>query len=96
MKFSVCVKFKIKPTAWESFLPLMKENAKASLRYEEGCLQFDVCSDGDSPFEVFLYEIYTSEEAFADHLKTTHFLDFDSDTRDMVEEKLVNTYRTVD
>lgn len=95
MRFAVCVQFRIKPDAWDRFLPLMEENAKNSLAKEEGCLHFDVCSDAERPFEVFLYEIYASPEAFSEHLASDHFRQFDKDVEAMIAEKKVQTYRTV-
>ena len=59
--YAVCVTFQIAEGAMADFLPLMLENAAASLKGEPGCHQFDVCRDGD---EVFLYELYTDAAAF--------------------------------
>lgn len=95
MKFAVCVTFKIKPEHWDEFLPLMQANAACSLEREEDCLQFDVCRDEARAFEVFLYEIYASPEAFEGHLQSAHFKDFDSKVSGMIEEKNVKTYSIV-
>lgn len=45
----------------------------AAVRQEPGNLQFIVYSSHDDPDDLLLYEIYTSEEAFAAHRQTEHF-----------------------
>ncbi|GAA0780485.1 antibiotic biosynthesis monooxygenase [Roseibium denhamense] len=93
--FVVTVTFQLKPGQKKVFLPLMTENAEASLREEPGCRQFDVCTDPDRPEEVFLYEIYDDAAAFQVHLETEHFLAFDRKIAGMVADKSVKTYRKV-
>lgn len=95
MAFAVCVTFRIKPESLDAFLPLMNENASTSLRDEEGCWRFDVCTDDGRAGEVFLYEIYTSSDAFQIHLASEHFLKFDSQVKDMIADKQVKTFKTV-
>jgi len=43
--------------------------------------------------QVVLYEIYDDRAAFAAHLKTPHFAEFDAATRSLVAEKSVAEYR---
>jgi len=93
MSFAVCVTFTIKPEHHSKFLQLVRENAKISLRSEAGCKQFYVCCNEEYHKEVFLYEIYSSPEAFNCHLKTKHYLDFDEKTIHMASSKHVRTYR---
>ncbi|PRY20930.1 quinol monooxygenase YgiN [Aliiruegeria haliotis] len=93
--FAVTVIFRTAPGAMEAFLPLMRANAATSLAEEPGCRVFDVCTDPSRPDEVFLYEIYDSEEAFQIHLKSAHFLEFDASVAAMVVKKTVATYREV-
>lgn len=93
--FVVVVVFHLHPGTTTTFLPLMYENAAASLREEEGCHQFDVATDPERPDEVFLYELYSDEGAFANHLKASHFLQFNAATIDMIAGKTVTTYRNV-
>jgi quinol monooxygenase YgiN len=95
MKFAVVVTFKIFAHQYEEFLRLMYKNAASSLELEEGCLQFDVCIDEACPNEVFLYEIYTSPDAFSLHLKSHHFIEFDDKVSSMIQDKTVKTFRTV-
>ena len=87
--YAVCVTFLIKAGQMEAFLPLMLENAAASLRNEPGCHQFDVCREGD---EVFLYELYDDRAAFEAHMQTPHFLSFDGAVASLVAEKTAKTF----
>lgn len=89
--FCVCVTFAVRHEAMPAFTDLVGKQARESLK-EPGCRVFDVWSDPARSGMVFLYEIYDSEAAFADHLKTEHFAAFDAATRDMVDEKAVLTW----
>lgn len=93
--YAVVVKFEIRPDAMAEFMPLMIENARASLREEEGCHQFDVCTDDQRPNEVFLYEIYSDASAFEAHKVTPHFRKFDTTTTAMIVSKSVQTFARV-
>ena len=95
VKFAVTVLFEIELDRMSDFMPLMLENARTSLREEEGCLQFDVCTDQERPGEVCLYEVYSSQGAFSKHLASAHFKAFDAAAREMIKGKEIKTYRTV-
>lgn len=91
--FVVVVHFQLKPGAAGRFMPLVIENARVTMEREPACRQFDVCVADGSDEKVLLYEIYLSQEAFQAHLKMPHFVKFDSDVKDLVAGKVVNTYR---
>ena len=93
--YAVVVSFTLKPGAAKTFMPLMYENAQASLRDEPGCHQFDVATNVDTPDEVFLYELYTDASAFESHLTTPHFISFDAAAADFIATKTVSTYNKV-
>jgi autoinducer 2-degrading protein len=94
--YVVTVEFHIRPPHFAAFLPLMRENAQASLRIEPGCRQFDVCTDPARPSSLFLYEVYDDRSAFEAHLASEHFTRFDAAVRDMVAGKLVRTLQRVE
>lgn len=73
----------------EDFLPMMIRNAKDSLHIEEGCLQFDVLKVENDPSQIWLYEIYTNDDAFTQHCRMPHFLRFDAESTLLVERKTV-------
>ena len=89
--YVIIVDFEIKPDRVANFLPLMQENAAASVRDEPGCHQFDVCRDPDAPHRIFLYETYDDHAAFEAHLASSHFRNFDTATADMIVSKDVRT-----
>lgn len=93
--FAVTVTFRVEADQMERFLPLVIDNAQASLAHEPGCRQFDVCTGPDQPDVVFLYEIYDSADAFAAHLETDHFQAFDLATAGMFASKTVGTFAEV-
>src|SRR5438309_89185 len=62
--YVVSVEFEIRPDAFAAFKKLTVENARASVRDEPGCRQFDVCAPVDGAPRVVLYEIYDDEGAF--------------------------------
>lgn len=90
--YAVTVTFRIEPSKMEAFLPLMLNNARMSRDSEVGCLQFDVCREGD---EIFLYELYTDRAAFDLHLASDHFKSFDAAVGDMIASKEVRLFDEV-
>ena len=85
--FVVTVDFLIKAEHCTDFMAAMKTNASASLRNEDGCLQFDVCQDPVDRRRIFLYEVYGDAEAFEHHLRTDHFLEFNTAVTDWTLSK---------
>ena len=93
--FAVTVTFDIAPGQMPRFLPRMQMNAATSLREEEGCHQFDVCTDPDRPDQLFLYELYTDQAAFKAHLASDHYKAFDAEVADLVIAKDVRLFSEV-
>ena len=91
--YLITVEFEIDPDRLEAFLPLMTDNAAASVRDEPGCRQFDVCQDPGAPNRIFLYEIYDDRAAFEAHLEAPHFKRFDAAVGAMVTAKTVRALR---
>lgn len=87
--YVITVDFEIDATHLDAFLPLMVQNAAASVRDEPGCRQFEVCQDPDKPTRMFLYEVYDDRAAFDTHLATPHFTAFDEATTGMIISKTV-------
>lgn len=71
--YCIIVKTQLKPGQREAFLAAMLPNAEASVRDEPGCHVFDVLEDRDNPELFHLYEIYTDEQALAEHKTTAHY-----------------------
>ena len=86
------VMIKIKPNCIAEFMPLIKNQAKNSLKNEPSCKRFDVCLRKDEPDSVFLYEVYESQEALDFHRSTEYFAKYSADTENLLEEKVVTIY----
>jgi quinol monooxygenase YgiN len=89
---AVTVRFTVKPGREAAFLARVMRQAADTLEHEPECRQFDVCRAVDDPRCVFLYEIYTDDTAFAGHLGSAHFLAFDRETRDWIDEKVAGRW----
>ena len=88
----VTVEFMIRRGFADPFLKRLAAQAAESLQ-EPGCSQFDVCVDPSDDHRVFLYEVDMNREAFATHLASEHFKDFDAATRPWVGSKTVAQWR---
>jgi quinol monooxygenase YgiN len=87
---AVTVTFRLHPGGALRFGPLLRENARASMTHEPGCLRFDIClPEGGDGHEIFLYELYIDRAAFDSHLASDHFRNFDTATRGIVSEKRI-------
>ena len=90
--YVIAVIFLIRDGHEAQFLTRVEHQAEDSLAREDGCLQFDVCTDPADPKRIFLYEIYRDEAAFQHHLETAHFKDFDATVADWVASKSVEAW----
>ena len=88
-RYVIAVDFVLHPGSMQKFMPLMLDNAEKSRNLEPGCDRFDVFVPAGETDRVFLYEVYKDEAAFAAHLKTDHFLQFDAATRAIIKERKV-------
>jgi quinol monooxygenase YgiN len=88
-RFVIYVEFNLHENAAEKFMPLMLANARTSLDAEPGCERFDVLHVHGRPHQVVLYEIYRDREAFKEHLKSRHYLEFNDASAALVREKKV-------
>ena len=70
--FAIFATIKIKPDQRDRFLAAIKDTANRSVRDEPGCVRFDVFQDDGEENRYLLYEVYTDEAAFQDHLATPH------------------------
>jgi len=90
--FVVTVDFEVEGKEVEVFLERVRRQARDSLQKEAGCHRFDVCESAARPGRVFLYELYDDADAFAVHLASDHFRDFDRAVSSIVRSKTVDTW----
>jgi autoinducer 2-degrading protein len=70
---ALIVSVHMKPEFRDRILEGVLEDACGSQNDEPGCLRFDVVQDDADPDKIYFYEVYTSEEAFQEHLRAPHF-----------------------
>jgi (4S)-4-hydroxy-5-phosphonooxypentane-2,3-dione isomerase len=87
--FAIIVDFCLAPGALAAFRRLLDENARISAEVEPGCRRFDVLEPQGQADRVLLYEIYADEAAFDDHMRSAHFIRFDSESAPFVIAKSV-------
>ncbi|MCM0148747.1 antibiotic biosynthesis monooxygenase [Photobacterium galatheae] len=87
--FCIVVKNTVKAGYREQYLAIMKENAKASVENEAGCLVFDVLVTQQDDHCFYLYEIYINEAALAAHKQTTHYLESRKQLAGLIEDQSV-------
>ncbi len=88
-RFAIIVEFTLHEDAAPKFMPQILANAQASLDREPGCERFDVLHIAKNPNEIVLYEIYRNKAAFEEHLKTRHFIEFNSATASLIKNKKI-------
>lgn len=93
--FVVTVDFVIKDECVSEFMGHMCRNAETSLQVEDNCLRFDVCTSATEPRNVFLYEIYATQQDFELHLNSPHFTAFNAAVSPMVSQKIVRTFALI-
>ena len=70
--FGIFATIKIKSDQRDGFLRTIRETAFRSVSGEPGCMRFDVFQDLADENRYILYEVYADEEAFKEHLATSH------------------------
>lgn len=91
--FSLWVTLEVTPGGREEFLAAIAENARASVRDEEGCYRFDVIELGDVGSNRFaFYEVYRDKDAFEnEHKRAPHYFTYrDVSARVVVPGSQVN------
>ena len=78
-------KIEIYPAYLEAYKAALAEHAKTAVRVEPGVLALQAVYDRAHPTQVTVFEVYASDSAYEDHLKTPHFLKYKSGTLKMVK-----------
>ena len=91
--FVVTVDFEVEHGETEIFLERVRRQASDSLEKEAGCHRFDVCISNNRPERVFLYELYDDADAFAAHIASDHFRDFDHAVSAITRSKSVSSWQ---
>jgi (4S)-4-hydroxy-5-phosphonooxypentane-2,3-dione isomerase len=67
-----CVYVHVKPDAVDSFINATISNHRISVK-EPGNIRFDFIQQADNACKFMLYEVFESEEAVAEHKKSSHY-----------------------
>ena len=71
---SIFVTIKIKSGFFDRFLDAVYDDAKGSVRDEEGCFRFDVLKSSSDPNVIHLYEVYRDSTALDEHRRAPHYV----------------------
>ncbi|MFJ4169646.1 putative quinol monooxygenase [Paenarthrobacter sp. NPDC089714] len=91
--YSLWVTLDVMPAHRGEFLAAIAENARASVRDEQGCFRFDVVELGEAGSNHFaFYEVYRDREAFEqEHKNAPHYFAYrDVSARVVVPGSQVN------
>lgn len=75
----------VDPQYLEEYKAILKYEAEASVRLEEGVIAIFPMFQKENPVQVRILEMYADEAAYQSHLKTEHFLKYKTETLHMVK-----------
>jgi|SRR5579864_3670406 len=76
----------------ENYKAALKLHAETAVRVEPGVLTLYAVYEKDHPTHVTVFEIYANADAYQAHLKTLHFIQYKTSTKDMVKSlELIET-----
>ncbi len=78
-------KIEIYPQYVEEYMEYAAEVGEISLRIEPGVITMYALADKENPCHITILETYSSREAYADHIKSTHFQKYKQGTFHMVK-----------
>ncbi|MFE2916814.1 putative quinol monooxygenase [Kitasatospora indigofera] len=85
MKKTLLAEFTVKPGFEERVAALVADFAR-TVRSEPGNLAFDVYTKESDPRAYWIFEVYRSEAAFAEHIAAPHGGPFNTELVGMIEE----------
>ena len=74
--FIVLVQVQVRQELLDEFTPAILNNAARSVERDPGCYRFDVLQREDDPTKWAFYEVYENEDAWMQHRRSAHFLQF--------------------
>ena len=85
-------RLKIDSAQLEDYKTALKLHAETAVRVEPGVLTLYAVFEKDHPTHVTVFEIYANPEAYQAHLKSPHFIQYKTSTKDMVKSlELIET-----
>lgn len=77
-------KLVIDSTQLAAYNEFLREEIQTSLKVEPGVLMLYAVAEKNRLTRITILEVYASEEAYQEHIKTPHFLKYKNGTKDMV------------
>jgi len=90
--FVVTVVFEVEREEADAFLTRVQQQARDSLENEIGCHRFDVSVCTKHRERILLYELYDDADAFAVHLASDHFANFDREVSPITRSKKIESW----
>ena len=85
-------KLQIDSAQLEDYKAALKLHAETAVRVEPGVLTLYAVYEKDHPTHVTVFEIYANADAYQAHIKSAHFLQYKTTTKNMVKSlELVET-----
>ncbi len=78
-------KLVIDSTQLSKYKSLLKEEIETSVKLEPGVLTLYAVADKNKSNHITILEIYATEEAYKNHIRTPHFLKYKNATQKMVQ-----------
>lgn len=76
----------------DNYKTALKLHAETAVRVEPGVLTLYAVYEKDHPTQVTIFEIYANADAYQAHLKTPHFMQYKTSTKNMVKSlELIET-----
>ena len=85
--YSIFVTIDVNEEDVEAFMQASYGDAEGSVRDEPECFRFDMHRDPKVLTRFYLYEVYTDEAAFHQHLETPHFLKWQAEVESMFSKE---------
>jgi quinol monooxygenase YgiN len=86
----------IDPDYRNEYLAILKEEAEASVRLEQGVISIFPMVQQENPTEIRILEIYANKDAYEAHLQTKHFKHYKETTLEMVKSLRLVDMKAID
>lgn len=75
----------VDPAHLKEYTSALQEEIESAVRKEPGVLKLWAVAEKEDPTRITIFEMYTAEEAFKEHIQTEHFKKYRSTVQNMVK-----------
>ena len=94
MTIIVAVKYRLKPGKRDELLSFVMDNVKKT-RKEAGNLAYEHYPSLENEHDMFVFEMWESQENLDDHIEMPHYVEFSDRRRPLLESYESHTYEAV-